>query len=159
MVAQLRKILGDNVSSQLLVPRTLKYTMYTMKSPIIENYLIQIIHKNQITRKTYIKIKSRIREISKMLERPIHRIILENHLDAVNVSLFSLGKKLSSSFDKMTCQKKSIGGQNANGNDTDINLFTNIQYDEMKALVRESYYCALLDSGCTQTVSGELVQR
>ena len=41
------------------------------------------------------------------------------------------------------------------GNDTSINLFTNIQYDEMNVLVSESFHCALLDSGCTQTVCGE----
>ena len=44
------------------------------------------------------------------------------------------------------------GGQNTYGNNTDINLFTNIQYDEMKAFVTESFNCALLDLGCTKSV-------
>ena len=57
----------------------------------------------------------------------------------------------------MTWQRsQNNGGQkNANGNNTDINLFTNIQYDELKVLVGESFYCVLVDSGCTQTACGE----
>lgn len=57
----------------------------------------------------------------------------------------------------MTGQRnQNIGGQkNANGNNTDTNLFTIIQHDGMKALVSKNFYCALLDSECTQEVCGE----
>ena len=57
----------------------------------------------------------------------------------------------------MTGQKNQniVRQKNISGNDTDINLFTSIQYDEMKALVSESFYPALLNSGCKQTFCGE----
>ena len=43
------------------------------------------------------------------------------------------------------------------GKDTSINLFSNIQYDEMNVLVSESFHCALLVSGCTQSLWRKLV--
>lgn len=59
----------------------------------------------------------------------------------------------------MTGQKNQniVRQKNISGNDTDINLFTNIQYDEMNILVSESFHCALLDSGCTQSLWRKLV--
>ena len=116
----------------------------------------QIIHKNQTTRKNQ-KIKSRLRWISKMRDGPIHWIIQKNHLETVHVSLIFIWQGILVMLMKTAGQKnQNIKWQKITiGNDTGINLFTNIQYDEMKVLVSESFHCALLDSGCTQTVCGE----
>ena len=96
--------------------------MCTTDSPIIENYLIQIIHKNEITRKSYSKIK-------KQNQRHFKKSWKTNPPDhsgkpsrwSICESIFHWARNCSHTLENIG-QKN--GQKNANGNDANINLFT-----------------------------------
>ena len=157
-VPPLKKIFGDSVSASTISTEDIKV------KPVYygESYRRKLSDLHYTRKPNYTE---NIQQDKKQNQRHFQKSRKTNPPDhsgkpsrcSICESNFHWARNCPHAFENMTRQwsQNNGGRKNANGNNTDISLFTNIQYDELQVLVGESFYCVLVDSGCTQTACGE----
>ena len=146
MVAQLKKISGNSIFASAISTKDVE------AEPLFygESYHRKLYDSNYLRQPNY---KKNIQQNKKHNQRHFQKSWKTNPLDhsakrsrcSTCQSNFQWARNCPHAFENMTWQKnQNNGGQkNTNGNNTYINLFTNIQYDEMKQSAKKLYITAI----------------